>query len=158
MLKVAQGLGANIIDAQERAIEEYNKVEGQITYHEHEFIQLKDTETNADFWACCIWYTVRQTDKQRVEAAYDFIGSHGVNPNDPDWQEKLAAMQAFETAEETDIRETAETDWFLNTEEYTPVASLEGSGATEIENPYSDMDELKNNNTELPTEKSTEDA
>lgn len=103
------GYNKDIITAKERAVYYYNQIEGQKIFHAVE-THVGKNELEEPAWFTTIWFT--HIEPKPEEVKHTFIGSEGIDPRDPNWQEKLQAL----------------------TDNYNaPVSLQEGSGATEDE-------------------------
>lgn len=99
MLKIIFGYGVDDETAIGNAIDEYNSVEGRKTYHESKVRQIQPNGVQQ--FRCEIWYTLNQSEaeKQTEAEKHLFIGSTDIDPNDPDWREKMTAKQAQDAAD-----------------------------------------------------------
>ena len=92
MLKFVTGFSKDLLTAKERAAFFYNQLEVRTRL---EFIETQQglNELQETAWITTIWYTelADPVNNPPVEA-FQFIGSTGVDPNDPDWRQKLAVL------------------------------------------------------------------
>ena len=100
--------GSSVEDAVQAALNTYNAIDARKIYHRsdirEDLLILKEDRTYTA--RVIIWFTANTDDPIEPELP-TFIGSRGIDPNDPDWREKLNQLQN------------------------TSVTSQEGSGATE---------------------------
>ena len=118
MLRLAIGYSKQLVEAKQRAIFFYEQVE------ERKMVRFVETqpgknELDEDVWVTTIWFDVIETtpeEKKKEEEKFHYIGSTDIDPNDPDWKEKMDAHRQ-------DILDTALTDWLTSTEEYPQEAT-----------------------------------
>lgn len=91
MLNVAMSYARSYQEAILGAIKLYNEIEGQKIYHERHVHKIEDAHENAQFM-CEIWFTLRVIEQQPPK--YEFVGSQGIDPTDPNWREKWEAANA----------------------------------------------------------------
>lgn len=88
-LKFVIGYSKDIFTAKERALYFYNEVEGR---KKLEFIesQIGQNEIGDTAWFTTIWYSElpAQPESKEPEEKFEFIGSTGIDPTDPDWRIK----------------------------------------------------------------------
>jgi len=99
MLKVIMGLGNNTAEAITVATNEYNKP------HEDGYRMLAQTQvfTQDNKSYCLIWYTLREdTTPVKVEE-FEYIGSKGINPADPNWRNVWDSLQSDDTLVDTPV-------------------------------------------------------
>lgn len=172
-LHAVMGKGNTLEEAITVALNTYNKEDDTVqkTFHHTDLKERWippqgelefDNELTIEY-LCIIWYTARRIQQQEPE--YKYIGSEGINPNDPDWLKKWELIQEGMYQEQPslikplnvhpveDTWTDEDTEWRLNTTEFgdetqwmgidTPVTSPEGSGLMKQENPHSDTDSEK---------------
>jgi len=118
MLRLAVGYSKQLVEAKQRAIFFYEQVE------ERKMVRFVETqpglnELDESVWVTTIWFDVIEPtpeEKKKEEEKFMYIGSKDIDPNDPDWKEKMDAHRQ-------DILDTALTDWLTSTEEYTQEAT-----------------------------------
>lgn len=118
MLRIAIGYGNDHAESAAEAVKEYNAADGRKTFHYVE--HMLEDDPNKLYAVTMIWFTQSDPTPAEAEAAkqrYEFIGSTDIDPRDPNWKEKWEAQQDA-LKEQAEILEDAETDWFLNTEEF----------------------------------------
>ena len=124
MLKIEFGVGDNLIDAAQRAVEKYNAIEGNKTFHTKEYSHYKSPEN--EVYQCEIWFTVHEPKTPvEQEEKHEFIGSTDIDPRDPDWHEKWKALQDASNEQAKLDQETADVDWRLNTDEFPEIETME---------------------------------
>jgi len=99
------GYGDDIEDASKSAVDQYNSIDNRTVFHKTDIFP-----TTTGKVVVILWFTEEHLEP--INPVFEFIGSRGVNPNDPDWREKLNL-----------VTEDSYTD-------IASVASPEGSGAT----------------------------
>lgn len=92
-LKLAVGYSTQLIEAKERAIYFYEKVEGRKRF---EFVETHKgkNEIDQDVWVTTIWFTeLADPVENKPEEKFEFIGSTGIDPDDPNWYTKWTTLQ-----------------------------------------------------------------
>ncbi len=111
MLRVAIGKADNYEDSIIAAVEQYNEVEGSKSFHDRQTIMLPG------IFITTIFFTVREVTQQ--EPKHEFIGSEGIDPNDPNWREKWEAMnsQGYDGSYQVEVSPSAELEVIRHTSE-----------------------------------------
>ncbi len=89
MLNVRIAYGTSYENAVGEAVELYNQLDKAKTFHSSEVDQPNEL---SEYWRCTIWFStsdVTAVEKEAEEEKYYYIGSTDVDPNDPNWREKL---------------------------------------------------------------------
>ena len=117
LLRAVMAYGRDLEDAVTAALNHYNEIDARKIFHKADVDDTitKTTEDGIIFHArVIIWFTANTDDPIEPDIP-TFIGSQGIDPNDPDWREKIKHKQVWDK------------DRFQN----APVSLPEGSGATE---------------------------
>jgi hypothetical protein len=101
------GYGDDVEEASQSATNQYNSIENRTVFHKADIFP-----TTTGKIVVIIWLTEEHL--EQINPTFEYIGSRGIDPNDPDWREKLFPSSAVIDAS---------------------VASQDGSGATEDTNP-----------------------
>lgn len=141
-LKAVIGLGNTIENSILSALQTYNEEDytEQKTFHHSDLQERYIENTDELECLCIIWYSARKIQQQEPE--YKYIGSTGVDPNDPDWLTKWQQSQPS-LIEPTKIQDVPD-EWeellasgrvgpYVPTDN-TSEKSPDGSGSTEDEN------------------------
>lgn len=107
--------GTTLEEALITAVDLYNEIDLRKVFHKADIVE--DTASQYNRYQLIIWFTVME-DTPVVEPP-TFIGSRGIDPNDPNWREKLAQKTVWDK------------DRFESTSGNTPVTSQEALRATE---------------------------
>lgn len=94
MLRHITGMGNTLLLANDEAEQLFNQVEGRTKIEKIESI-YGDNEFGSGTWATVIWYTTVVTQEQQQAEKFEFIGSVGIDPTDPDWRIKWEEQQAL---------------------------------------------------------------
>jgi hypothetical protein len=91
-LRVAMGFGETREQSIYNAVTEYNRVEGYKVFHKSDTGFEFDTpaenpEAMTGTFQTEIWFTTTAIDPPKPDFTY--IGSVGIDPNDPEWKEKI---------------------------------------------------------------------
>lgn len=84
-LNVVFGLDRGYQSAIQAALNVYNDIEGNKTYHERHITSIKQ-EDDSYMYMCEIWFTLRTPVQE--EPKQEFIGSTNIDPSDPNWRDK----------------------------------------------------------------------
>lgn len=92
MLQLAIGYGKNLIEAKERAAYFYEQVQANKRFL---FVETQPgfNEVNESVFVTTIWYETFTPVPREEESKFEYIGSTGVDPNDPDWLLKWQDQQ-----------------------------------------------------------------
>lgn len=88
MLKVILGKGDVLETAVVAAINKFNEPTTEARYFHT--AQVLTRLVTGDEFQCILWY--HTTEEQPINKEFRFIGSEGIDPNDPNWREKLEAF------------------------------------------------------------------
>ena len=89
MLQVILSYGNTYAEAITDAVSKYNSFDGDKIFHDKS-VYLADIDVNGILYkyGCEIWFTLHT--RVQIPEQFEFVGSHGVDPNDPNWREKLS--------------------------------------------------------------------
>ncbi len=97
------GFSTDPVKAKDRALFFYDADKNKKTVVSVES-QTGTNEIGEQAWFTTIWYTIPDyttEEKRKEEEKYMFIGSTDIDPNDPDWWEKMYGEKAQEGVQET---------------------------------------------------------
>lgn len=80
------------------ALNLYNAVEGNKIFHAREIYLLGDSPIEKKY-SCEIWFTVTQSATQQPKDEFEFVGSKGIDPSDPNWRDKMFSVSGNDTSE-----------------------------------------------------------
>lgn len=94
-LKFVTGYASDPRKAKEFAAHFYNELEVRTRFEAVE-TQTGENEIGNPVWVTTIWYTElpEVLEQKKQEEQFEYIGSIGIDPYDPDWREKLAEREA----------------------------------------------------------------
>lgn len=104
-LKATVGIDTSYLGALVMALDDYNKDEERKQYHE-------TLVTNSDHnVTVTIMYSIIVPIQALQQAEkHEYVGSQGIDPNDPDWERKWKEAQGID-------QESLDAEWRLNTDD-----------------------------------------
>ncbi len=107
MLKQVVGFSQNLMMAKTRAAFFFNQLEVRTRLEQIES-QIGLNELGEQAWFTTIWYTELPDPVTPVqEEKHEFIGSTDIDPNDPDWWNKMYGNQVAESDSLEVLEETS---------------------------------------------------
>lgn len=99
MLEMIVSVGSTAFESQTRAKDLYNALEVRRSFNAVQTIQ-GHVPDGTFVWITTIWYNVLgEPVKPKQEEKFEFLGSTGIDPKDPDWYEKWKTLQENATEE-----------------------------------------------------------